>query len=240
MKGIIARFEQGLWPYHAPIGYVDNGPGKTKTIDVRKGSLVREAFTLYATGAYSLASLASVVNSKGLRNSKGGPVDTDMLSKMFHNPFYIGKLPCSSKIYPGIHEPLISVELFEKVSRTLVTRRDKRNPQHRHLFSVTFRCAKCRRYIIAEKHKGHKYYRCHTRDCLRSGFREELIKRTIAGRLVTVGKSVESAAVEAGDLLKIREIISKLSGTISFGNADFTIDPQPYPRVEADPLCGSY
>lgn len=108
----------------------------------------------------------------------------------------------------------------------LATKRHKRGPAVRHVFSVTFRCVKCRRYLIAEKHKGHMYYRCHTRDCLRSGFREELIIRTIAGRLVTLGKTTDLAAVEAGDIFKIREIVSKLSGSISFGNAQFTIEPQ--------------
>lgn len=39
-KGILARIEQGLWPYRAPIGYVDNGSGKPKTIHPTQGPLV--------------------------------------------------------------------------------------------------------------------------------------------------------------------------------------------------------
>ena len=39
IKGITGRLKQGLYPFKAPIGYVDNGGGKPKTMDgpSRKG-----------------------------------------------------------------------------------------------------------------------------------------------------------------------------------------------------------
>src|ERR1043165_2031570 len=53
-KGFYGRLKQGLYPLQAPIGYVDNGGGKAKTICPIKGPLVRQAFELYATARYSL------------------------------------------------------------------------------------------------------------------------------------------------------------------------------------------
>src|SRR5437867_1631776 len=51
-KGFYGRLKQGLYPLQAPVGYVDNGKGKVKTIDPIKGPLVRRAFELYATARH--------------------------------------------------------------------------------------------------------------------------------------------------------------------------------------------
>src|SRR3954470_8443641 len=42
-KGFYGRLKQGLFPMRAPIGYVDQGKGKPKTIDLIQGPLVRRA-----------------------------------------------------------------------------------------------------------------------------------------------------------------------------------------------------
>src|SRR4029077_11315879 len=40
-KGIYGRLKQGFYPLGAPLGYLDHGAGKVKTIDPVKGPLVR-------------------------------------------------------------------------------------------------------------------------------------------------------------------------------------------------------
>jgi len=55
-KGLYGRIKQGHYPFKAPVGYLDNGKGKLKTIDPIKGPLVRQAFELYASGEYSITS----------------------------------------------------------------------------------------------------------------------------------------------------------------------------------------
>src|SRR5207302_8500233 len=49
-KGYYGRLKQGLCPYPAPLGYLNHGTGKAKTIDPKFGPLVRKAFELYTTG----------------------------------------------------------------------------------------------------------------------------------------------------------------------------------------------
>lgn len=56
-KGIDGRLKQGLYPFRAPIGYLDNGGGKPKTPCPVKGPLIKRLFTLYASGSHSLRSL---------------------------------------------------------------------------------------------------------------------------------------------------------------------------------------
>src|SRR6266436_6161251 len=73
-KGFYGRLKQGLYPLQAPIGYLDNGKGKAKTIDHIKGPLVRRGFELYATARYSLETLGQELHRMGLRNHNGGRV----------------------------------------------------------------------------------------------------------------------------------------------------------------------
>src|SRR5580704_8902876 len=70
-KGFYGRLKQGLYPLRAPIGYVDQGKGKAKTIDPVTGSLVRKAFELYGTARYSLETLGRELYQLGLRNRNG-------------------------------------------------------------------------------------------------------------------------------------------------------------------------
>src|SRR6185437_14313254 len=56
-KGIYGRLKQGFLPSGAPVGYLNHGGGKQKTIDPEKGPLVRKAFLLYATGNYTIRTL---------------------------------------------------------------------------------------------------------------------------------------------------------------------------------------
>jgi DNA invertase Pin-like site-specific DNA recombinase len=53
LKGIHGRLKQGILPNGVGIGYLDAGAGKPKTIDPKKGPLVKRLFELYATGAYA-------------------------------------------------------------------------------------------------------------------------------------------------------------------------------------------
>src|SRR5947208_8726274 len=89
-KGFYGRLKQGLYPLRAPIGYLDNGKGKAKTIDHFKGPLVRRGFELYATARYSLETLGPELYRMGLRNHNGGRVTRTGLSTLLNNPFYIG------------------------------------------------------------------------------------------------------------------------------------------------------
>ncbi len=67
IKGMNGRLKQGLYPWGAPLGYVDNGGGKPKTPDPERAYYVKEAFELYETGQYSLRALLSEMQRRGFR-----------------------------------------------------------------------------------------------------------------------------------------------------------------------------
>lgn len=66
LKGMEGRLKQGLFPWAAPIGYLDQGGGKAKTLDPIRAPLVRQAFELYATRRYSFNTLRLELQRRGL------------------------------------------------------------------------------------------------------------------------------------------------------------------------------
>ncbi|HEX4497273.1 MAG TPA: recombinase family protein [Thermoanaerobaculia bacterium] len=175
LKGIDGRLRQGILPLPAPIGYIDCGAGKPKTIDPVRGPLVRRAFELYATGSYNLHRLREAMQTAGLRNRRGGLVSINGLSTMLRNPFYFGliRIKRRNATYEGVHVALIHKSLFDRVQAVLDGKFAARSKKHDFLFRRTLRCKGCGYSLIGETQKGYIYYRCHTPTCPTASVREE-------------------------------------------------------------------
>lgn len=170
-KGYYGRLKQGLCPYPAPLGYVNNGEGKPKTIDPVQGPIVRRAFELYASGRHSLETLAEELYRLGLRTRQtpkkpgGLRVSRNTVSDILSNPFYIGVLHVkkTNRTFAGIHEPLVSKAIFERVQEIKSGKYVRQVRVHHFLFSRLITCGLCGRSLVGETHKGKTYYRCHSR-----------------------------------------------------------------------------
>ncbi len=207
LKGINARYQQGLLPGMAPIGYQNNGPGKVKTIDPKAGPLVRELFERYATGKYSLRSLQRVMNERGLRNLRGKALSVNAVSRVLNQPFYTGQILVrrTGEVYEGKHEPLVSLALYNACQDILGGRTKHRSYRHRYTYSRLLQCALCSYSLIAEKQKGHVYYRCHTKDCPLKTTREENIEQVL-------GRKIQSFHLQPEHRHALEERIKELLG----------------------------
>ncbi|MEZ5812478.1 MAG: recombinase family protein [Rhizobiaceae bacterium] len=181
IKGITGRLKQGLYPFKAPIGYLDNGGGKPKTPDPVRAPLVRELFELYGSGQYSIRPLTAQMERRGLRNERGKPVTKTGIETILGNPFYCGliRIKRTGAIYEGVHEPLITARLFERVQDMKAGKCGKKVTRHNHTYRGLFRCADCSGAMIAERQKGHIYYRCQTPHCATRCVREEAIEDAV-------------------------------------------------------------
>lgn len=197
IKGLEGRLKQGLFPFKAPLGYLDNGRGKVKTIDPVRGPLVRKLFELYATGNYSLYSLTDEINRLGLRNCEGRPVAKTGVEKILRNPFYVGlmEIAATGKSYPGIHKPLITMELFDAVTCVRTGRDNKKSTKHNRLFRGMFHCGHCQTAMIPELQKGRVYYRCHVSGCETKTVREDVLEVAVRGHLTGATLRPEQAEV---------------------------------------------
>jgi site-specific DNA recombinase len=183
LKGFYGRLKQGLMPMPAPLGYLDHGKGKPKTLDPDKAPLVRKAFELYATGAYSLDGLVERMYDLGLRSRTGNKVEQTGMSLLLNRRFYIGEIEIkkTGQRFIGNHEPLIEPALFERVQEILMGRYPKRNKTHDFIFRRLFACDSCGYSLIGETHKGHVYYRCHNKKCPTTSVRETEIDQVLEG-----------------------------------------------------------
>jgi len=181
-KGFYGRLKQGLYPLQAPLGYLDQGGGKAKIIDPVKGPLIRKAFELYGTGGYNLHTLCEELYRLGLRNRHGGQVNISSLSVVLNNSFYIGLIYIqkTDETFVGIHEPIIGKMLFDRVQGILAGKTNTRTQKHDFPYRRMFECATCHFSLIAERQKGHVYYRCHTRNCPQACVREETIDTEVS------------------------------------------------------------
>lgn len=200
-KGIDGRLKQGLYPFRAPIGYLDNGKGKPKTPDPEKAPLIREMFELYASGQHSLRSLRAEINHRGLRNHAGQPLSLCGIETIINNPFYTGLIVIqrSGKTYDGIHEPIVPATLFRHVQEVKAGRNGKVVTRHNHLYRGLFRCGLCDGPMSPELQKGRVYYRCQTRTCPTRTIREDRLEAIITDAL----RRLEITPTEAARLERV-------------------------------------
>ena len=181
-KGFYGRLKQGLYPLPAPIGYLDHGRAKPKSIDPIRGPLIRKAYELYASGHYGLKALGKELHRLGLRNRRGGIVSLNGLSRLLKNPFYIGiiHLCTTGERFSGVHKSLIRKALFDRVQDVLHGKVNERTRRHTFLFRRMLTCHSCGYSLIGERQKGKIYYRCHTKACPTTSVREDSIEATIS------------------------------------------------------------
>lgn len=184
-KGIYGRLKQGFYPFRAPIGYVDNGSGKPKTIDPVRGPMVKEIFTLYATAQWTIPALIEEMYRRGLRNLAGGKVSKNGLVTILHNPFYVGviRIYRTGEHYQGNHEPLISKRMFDDVQDIATGRLNTRSQKNAFLFRRFVKCASCKHSLIGERQKGNVYYRCHGISCPTTCVREDAVNAKVEAEL---------------------------------------------------------
>lgn len=182
IKGLNGRLKQGLYPFRAPIGYLDNGRGKAKTPDPKKAPLIREMFDLYASGQHSLRSVQAEINRRGLRNLAGQPLTLRGVETILNNPFYTGLIVIrrTGATYEGGHDAIISTRLFQQVQDIKNGRAGPKVTKHNHLFQGLFRCGSCHGPMTPELQKGRVYYRCQRQSCPTTTIREDRLEEIIA------------------------------------------------------------
>ncbi len=177
-KGFYGRLKQGLYPMPAPLGYINNGQGKTKSVHLVQAPLVKKAFDLYATEKYGIVSLLEMMTRLGLQNKNGRPVSKNAFNALLKNEFYTGviRIKKTGEIFQGKHKPLITRGLFERVQDVMSGKNIDKQKTHFFVFRRLISCASCPRKLIPERQKGFVYYRCQTKNCPQKTVREELIE----------------------------------------------------------------
>ncbi len=174
------KLAAGLWPVGAPTGYLhDRATGGIKP-DPQYAPIVRRMFERYAVGDVTTIHLHDLAVRWGLHSNRGNIPHGSFTDRLLKNPIYHGLMVFNGEVYPGVHEPLVSKALFDKVQRALEARSHYRRPNDAHAvhpFRGMFSCGECGGSITMERQKGHIYLRCTKKRvrCSQSYVREEVL-----------------------------------------------------------------
>ncbi len=200
-RGLRTKAEKGWFPVQPPLGYLNakvNGRGQNTIVkDAERFALVRKLWDMMLTGAYTVPRLLKIMTEEhGLRMRTGKKMSRSNIYFLLTNSFYYGRFEFPRKSgnwYLGAHEPMITIEEYDRV-QAILGRKGRPRPR-KHLLALvgTMRCAECGMSITGElKIKRQKngnvhnyiYYHCSKRSkqkCTQGYIEEkELVKQVVA------------------------------------------------------------
>lgn len=179
-RGLEKKLKMGWLPGVAPSGYMNDKTAEKGEREIKKDperfNLVRKMFDLMLTGSYTPPQILEIANKKwGYRTPKrrkegGNPMARSAIYKIFTNPFYTGIIEYAGNQYEGKHEPMITLEEYDRIQMLLGRKGKPRPKKHHFAFTGAIRCGECGCLYTAETKrkiiKGtgeireHTYYHC--------------------------------------------------------------------------------
>ena len=168
VAGMKAKFEKGIWVQRPPRGYdVVRINGDRKIVINDKGKFLKKAFEWKSQGLKNEEILTRLHALKF-------PLTKQDLCKILVNPFYCGLISNSmldGRIIQGVHEALISKELFLRVNNVIKVKSNYGVPHKKEdgniPLKVFVKCDSCNEpytgYIV--KAKSLYYYKCRKTGC---------------------------------------------------------------------------
>ncbi|MDD4875040.1 MAG: recombinase family protein [Candidatus Pacebacteria bacterium] len=150
----------------APYGY--SRKDKKIFINKKEAETVRSIFSNYVeTG--SLSKVYNYLAKSNLKNRNGKPFTKTAIAYMLRNVIYTGKISHKGEFYPGLHQPIISQEVFGCAQQTHKKKTNKNRIYKNHLFGGIINCADCGAKMTpsysnktrdGKFQKRYYYYRC--------------------------------------------------------------------------------
>jgi len=203
--------EEGLWGGGAdasPTGYIRKERGRLE-INEEEAELVRRIFKEYLL-TQSISKIQAKFEKENL------PIwRFNRYVRILKNRLYIGEVTFSGKRFKGSHEPLISVEDFDKVQVYLERHKGKNFGKIKHMiFSSRIKCAHCGEnyltYTKSEKLSNgtkatYRYYICRRRRFPRE-FDSKCYNKTLKKEVIedTIFAAIDNMTYE--DLIKMKNV----------------------------------
>ncbi len=144
-KGKLEKGTQGLHNNNAPFGYMRDGRHLVPNPDEAPGLIM--AFKEYATGKYSYADVANILNEHGYKSTSGRLFNKEAVRGILRNKIYLGQVKHQETThnsqgrrtftapvqwFKGQHEPLIDEELFASCQAARSERNRHKQARHKY------------------------------------------------------------------------------------------------------------
>lgn len=159
-RGQESKLAKGWLPCFAPQGYLNSRVKEKGENDILKDPerfpLIRKMWDLMLTGNYTPPQILEIANNEwGYRTRKtkrsgGNPLSRSGIYRIFTNIFYTGIIEYSGRQYGGKHEPMITLEEYDRVQKLLGRKGRLRPKTHKFAFTGFIRCAECGCLYTAE------------------------------------------------------------------------------------------
>ena len=175
-RGLLKKLNTGWQNGIAPLGYLNDKENKTIIKDPERFNLVRKMWDLMLTGNYTPPKILDIANKEwGFRTRKfkrigGCPLSRSGIYKIFTSLFYAGVIENKGVQYEGKHEPIITLEEYDRVQMLLGRKGKPRPKKHKFAFTGFIRCGECGCLYTAETKqklikstgeiKKYTYYHC--------------------------------------------------------------------------------
>ncbi|MGH3630851.1 MAG: recombinase family protein [Sciscionella sp.] len=167
LKGMTQKAQTGGTPSRAPLGYRNIGritaegrEERTVEVDPDRGPLIAWAFVAYATGEWTLRSLADELELRGLTTRQtpklpARAVTPNVLQRILTNPYYRGEVRYRGVRHAGRHQPLVDDGTWGQVQDVLAVHLvGERQREHRHYLKSSVFCGDCGSRLIITNAKN--------------------------------------------------------------------------------------
>ena len=208
---------RGWYPYRPPTGYRTNRDTHELEIDPERFPLLRRAWELMLSQAYTVPEVLEKLTDWGYRtprkNRLTGPMARSKLYRVFDDRFYYGEFRHRGVTYTGKHQPMVTREEFERVQRFIHKESHIQPQKHSFAFTGLMRCGSCGCLITAERKTKHYrttnrtvrycYYRCtRSKGCRAPAVTENFVESTIGALLDRCRLDAQGAAWAEQALLR--------------------------------------
>lgn len=175
-RGLETKLNKGWLPNLAPAGYLNDKVENIITKDAERFSLISKMWELMLTGAYTPPQILTIANedwgylTRKTKKLGGKPLSRSGIYRIFTNIFYAGILEHNGRQYEGKHEPMITLDEFDRVQMLMGRKGKPRRKTHDFAFTGFVRCGECGCLYTAEtkkklikksgKIKEYTYYHC--------------------------------------------------------------------------------
>lgn len=238
-----------------PIGYDYNVETGELEINEYEAMQLREVFRMF-NNRVPVYQIMLSMNNAGYR-TKYGEWQEMTIRKCVANPLYVGKIKHKTKIYDGIHEPIVTKEVFDRAQLILAERdikyaRYKQGRAYNAPLSGLLFCANCgARYhyrIRQNKGKQWTYYMCYSRakcdkrmvrdaNCKNTNYRTDTLEEAIYSEVRKLNdrdffKTLQNSQDDGAKILLIEKRIDRINKQIANLSKLFSLDNMDFEQLQ--------